>query len=117
MNRVFFYAVLVLAAGVASAAPLKVRVMPDDERKAYLMPHWENWRWKAENATSKFGDLTVTLNGGGSALAGATKKALIAKGMHMGSAGLVPADAKSGGQIVLVINGLSSGEHTVATYH
>src|SRR5205823_3467704 len=96
---------------------LKVRVLAADSRAAYLMPHWENWQWKADNASRKFGELTVQLNGGGSPLAGSDRKTLLACGVHMSPAGLVPADAKSGGQIVLTINGLSPGKHTIATYH
>src|SRR3954471_23991864 len=100
MKSLAFTCALILAA-TAFSAPLKVRVMPVDARKAYLMPHWENWQWSANTSTMKFGDLTISLSGGSSKLIDATRKALLETGMHMGTAGIASADGKSGGQLIL----------------
>ena len=54
-------AIIFLIAGAASASPLKVRVMPQDDRSAYLMPHWENWQWDGTGKPAKFGDISITL--------------------------------------------------------
>ncbi len=110
-------AIIFLIAGAVSASPLKVRVMPQDDRKAYLMPHWENWQWDGSGKPAKFGDISITLSAGESKIAGVSQKSLLASDLHMAAAGLSTSDAKSGGLIVMTIHGLSPGTHTVATYH
>jgi hypothetical protein len=114
MVKSIAFALVTLCATAASAAPLKVRVMPKDDRKAYLMPHWENWQWSESNASLKLDDVTASLSGGSSKLVGVTRKALLETGMHMGVAGMASAN---GGPIILTISGLSPGAHTLATYH
>ena len=90
--------------------------MPDDDRKAYLMPHWENWLWQ-DTKPVQFGDISVALSADNSTIAGVTQKALLMSNLHMGAAALTTADTKSGGVIVMTLHGLSAGEHTLATYH
>ncbi len=117
MMKALFFICIALCANAAMAAPLKVRVMPTDNRQAYLMPHWENWQWSPKDATTTFDGVQVSLSGGGSPLIGVTRKALLETGMHMGVAGMASADGKSGGELVLRISGLAPGVHTLATYH
>ncbi len=116
--RKLLLALLALSsASFADAEPLKVRVLAKNDRKTLQAPGFENWHWTAETPSTRYGDLTLKLTGGDAPLNEALRKALLESGLHMGVAGLVPADGKSGGKIVLTISGLSPGPHTVATYH
>ena len=113
MMKSILFTCIALLGTTAVAAPEKIRVMPTDDRKAYLMPHWENWQWKSNGTTFDVDGLQLSLSGGQSKLVAVTRKALLETGMHMGVAGM----ASDGGELLLRIAGLSPGPHTVATYH
>ena len=117
MMKLIIFSCIAFLATAAAAAPTKIRVMPTDDRKAYLMPHWENWQWNANNPSIKADAVQFSLTGGQSKLVGVTRKALLETGMHMGVAGMASDDGRSGGELILRIAGLSPGVHTLATYH
>jgi hypothetical protein len=112
-----FCVALLISTSVAATAPLHVRVLADD-RTAMQVPQWQNWRWQPEQASTRFGDVTVTISAGGSGakVVGASDKALLARNLRLATAG-VTSDAKAGGELLLTIRGLAPGEHTIATYH
>ncbi|MGN6371098.1 MAG: pectate lyase family protein [Phycisphaerae bacterium] len=114
MMKSIFVACIALCGTAAFAAPMKVRVMAKGGRAAFEMPHWENWQWSDNNASQKFGDITVALSANDAKLADVSRKALLEQGMHLGVEGLA---APAGGEIILTISGLSPGKHTLATYH
>jgi hypothetical protein len=100
------------------AAELRVDLSPDVDRKDVLSRDWENWKVaKGTSATRRFGDVTVTLRAAGSADAldtGWWKGGFDYDGNAMASDGVV---VPPGGQIDLVLRGLSPGHHTIVTYH
>jgi hypothetical protein len=115
-------ALLLLSTAASLAAPrIRVAISPDNGRKDVLTPGWESWRvGKAKDATKTVGDVTFTLRRAGSAgigLAGDWWKAGIDYRATLTSGGVFIDGGDHGGQLELVIHGLTPGKHTIVTYH
>src|SRR5438270_11375867 len=109
--RIALMAGSVFIASILTAAPLKVDVNPDTNRKDDLTPLWENWMVKdGEQASNTFGDITVMLRKAGSVgsgLAGGLWKPGYESKATMASDGVYVKDGDKGGSLELVIHGLS----------
>jgi hypothetical protein len=109
-------------ANLSLAAPrIRVAISPDNGRKDVLTPGWESWRiGKAKDTTKTVGDVTFTLRRAGSAgtgLAGDWWKAGIDYRATLTSGGVFIDGGDHGGQLELVVHGLTPGKHTIVTYH
>jgi hypothetical protein len=105
---------------VASGAELKVDLNPPERRGDVLTPHWENWPWQDGASGSRtFGDgLNITFKPvSAKTLGHVFFKGLIDYGVHMGCDGIAVTEKGVDGAIDMVISGLSSGRHTVVSYH
>src|SRR6478736_3285664 len=114
--------ILLLAVTSSLASPrIRVAISPDNGRKDVLTPGWESWRiGKAKDTTKTVGDVTFTLRRAGSAgtgLAGDWWKAGIDYRATLTSGGVFIDGGDHGGQLELVIHGLTPGRHTIVTYH
>src|SRR5438067_8214471 len=126
-SMIMHFVRIVLIAGLASfasaltAAPLKVDVNPDTNRKDALTPLWENWMVKEGAQDSHtFGEITVTLRKAGSVgsgLAGGLWKPGYDSRATMASDGVYVKDGDKGGALELVIHSLPVGKHSIVTYH
>jgi hypothetical protein len=114
---------LTLAVGTSTsrAAELKVDLSPNLARQDILTPGWENWKVpEGASATAQFGDVRVTLRPAGavgSGLAVSWWKAGLDYPATMASDGVSVKDGRAGGQLEIVLAGLSPGRHTLATYY
>lgn len=107
--------ILSLLSSTLAADPLRVDVGNDTGRHDTATLDWHEWQVPAgDEAARRFGDLQVTLRpvDGGSGVAGAWKKSGLATGATMATDGVT---APNG--LEVVVTGLASGHHTLATYH
>jgi hypothetical protein len=99
-------------------AALRVDVNLNEDRKDILTRGWENWQVvDGQLATRQFGEVTVTLrNFGGRALSGDWDKAGLQAGATMAADGVT---VRGQGRVAveIVLDGLASGRHSLATYH
>jgi hypothetical protein len=111
-------ALLALAA-TSRAAELKVDLNPPDTRKDILTPHWENWALHEGNSGSRtFGDVTVTFRGVENAvLSPVLFKGSLDFGATMAADGITIKNPTNSAGMEMVIRGLTTGRHTVVTYH
>ncbi|MDR3457425.1 MAG: thrombospondin type 3 repeat-containing protein [Verrucomicrobiae bacterium] len=118
MKLALKFVCLLATAAVIHAAELKVDVNPPDRRGDVLSPHWENWAWHEGAAgTEHFGAVTVTFRAAtNEMLSPFFYKAAIDTGARMAADGFVVKNP-AGGDVEMVIGGLTPGKHTIVTYH
>src|SRR5262245_5990073 len=115
MRSVWILAACLSFATCATAAGPRVDLNQDNGRGDVLSPGWENWRVPdGPSATTKLGDLAVTLRavGPGAKLATGWWKPGFDYPARMASDGVVVS-----GKLELVLRGLSAGKHSLGTYH
>ena len=123
MNRLspLVLCLAVLARAAFAVEPLRVDLNPDNDRKDVLSGHAENWRFVDGPAVSRsIGDVTVTFRKAGPAGTSLTTgwwKAGYDTGATLASDGVTVQNGDQGGQIEMVVGGLSPGGHTIVTYH
>jgi hypothetical protein len=110
-----------LIAGAAHSVPLKVDISPGNGRKDVLTPDVQQWLVKdAESVFATFGDVKVTFRKAGdvgNGLAAVLWKGGLDYGVHLAIDGVTVKDGDKGGQIEMMLGGLSPGKHNVVTYH
>ena len=113
-----FCGALVALAATVQANELKVDLNSSDGRKDVLSPHWENWAWhEGRSGSQSFGGVTVTFRTATNAmLSPVLFKGLLDYGATMAADGIVLKNPV-GGEMEMVINGLTPGKHTIVTYH
>jgi hypothetical protein len=119
LRRAAFCALLSIPAYASAAAPLRIDLNADNDRKDQLTPGRENWRVPTgPEAAMKFGDVNVTLRpaGGASQLATVMWKTAYDFNATLTGDGVV-ADADRDGRLQLVITGLAPGKHSLVSYH
>jgi hypothetical protein len=119
MNKLFYpLSLSICLASAAHAEPLKVDLNPSENRKDFLTPHWENWPWhEAASESHSFGGVTVTLRAAtNGTLSPILFKSLLDYGATMACDGVLVKTPAQGG-LEMVISGLATGRHTVATFH
>jgi hypothetical protein len=108
-------------AAPAGAGAVKVDLNPDVPRADVRTPGCENWRVpEGPSATAKFGAVTVTLRKAGAAgtgLATAWWKPGFDYPATLASDGVFVKDGNRGGQMEIVLRGLTPGRHSLVTYH
>src|SRR5712671_2843537 len=116
--KIFCITLLLLAATVP-ATELKVDLNPPDTRKDILTPHWENWAWhEGQSGAQTFGAVTVTFRAAtNESLSPVLFKAALDLGATMAADGVVLKNSTNSSGIEMVVGGLTSGKHTIATYH
>ena len=89
---------------------------PPERRGDVLTPHWENWPCKeARVLSNKFGNITFVFKApDGSSFTPILNKAALDYGAHMVVDGIA---TKGKPEFELIIQGLSPGKHSLATYH
>lgn len=107
---------------VTEQTPLRIDINLDTDRKDVLTPHAENWRIAdGPNASFTSGDLTIILRRAGTVGSGLTTdwwKAGYDSGVaQMASDGVFITGGERGGQMEIVIHGLTPGKHSIVTYH
>src|SRR5450756_372248 len=118
MKLVLKFTCLLAATAVTHAAELKVDINPPDRRGDVLSPHWENWAWhEGAFGSEKFGDVTVTFRAAtNEILSPILYKAAMDSGARMAADGFVVKNP-DGGEMEMIISGLTPGKHMVVTYH
>src|SRR5437016_5695135 len=105
-----------LALSHSARAGFKVDISPDNGRKDVLTPACENWTIKdgaADSASKTFGDITVTLRSPQKHNLPVTLwKGGLDTGATMSCDGVTVAD-----DLEMAVSGLSTGIHTIVTYH
>lgn len=109
---------LCLSPAFAAAAPLRVDLNLDQDRKDILSAGVENWSIPdGAEAARSFGDVEIVIRASGkdgAALKGAWWKAGYDHGATLASDGVV---ASPGASIDIVLRGLSTGQHRLVTRH
>jgi hypothetical protein len=100
-----------LVAGAGRAAPLRVDINPDNGRGDVVTTGAENWPFDPARPSRAFGGVTVTLRSP-SPMAVRWHKPLLVHGATLTSDGVA-----ARGSLEIVIAGLSSGRHSLATFH
>ncbi len=110
--------VAALLATTTLAETIKVDINPPDARKDLLTPHWENWAWhEGSSGSQKFGPINVTFRSTTNELLSPILfKGLLDYNATMAADGFVVKKPVDGG-VDMVISGLTSGKHSVVTYH
>ena len=121
-NRKFIPAILwalTVWAVAGQTAGLRVDLNPPERRTDILTPHWENWAWHEGNSDSQtFGGVTVTFRAAPPAvLTPVLFKGLLDYGAHMACDGIVVGKSTGDDGFDMTISGLTSGKHTIVTYH
>jgi hypothetical protein len=98
---------------------VRVDLNPPEPRQDVRTPHWENWHWRADReATAAFDGVRVTLRPVGSnRLEVLWVKAFLDDGVRLGSDGVRVRCPGGAGGLELLLEGLSPGRHTLATWH
>jgi hypothetical protein len=101
-------------AGVASAAPLRVDINPDNGRNDARTKDWQDWRVGGKQQAFKVDGVTVAFRPAGAKKISADMwKGGYDTGATLSSDGLVA----QGGGVEMVISGLPAGRVGIATYH
>jgi hypothetical protein len=116
---VFLFALTFPAA--AQAGPVRVDINPDNGRRDVQTPGWHNWAVKdGPSASTTVDGVRVTVRKAGAmgtGLAVGWWKGGLDYGVTMANDGVYVKDGDKGGQLELVLSGLSPGRHLVVTYH
>lgn len=112
-------AVLVCAGPQDVFSSLRVDLNPPEPRRDVRTPHWENWHWRGPGeATAEFDGLRVTIRAGGTnRVAVVWVKAFLVDGVRLGSDGVCVEGPAKAATLQLILEGLSAGRHTLATWH
>ena len=106
---------LLAPVAVILAGELRVDLNPPNRQGDVLTPHWENWSWReGKTGSQKFGDVTVTFRASTNAVLSPILFKGLLEEMHMGCDGIT---VGKGGGLDMVVGGLTTGKHTLATYH
>ena len=110
---------LTSAVAAAYAKELNVDLNPDNHRKDILSEHRENWAFKdGQSGSNTFGNVTVTFRAEeGKTLAGQLYKGLLVDGARLAADGISVKSVGEDAGVYMIVSGLSSGEHTIVTYH
>src|ERR1035437_10545825 len=101
------------------ATELKVDLNPPDNRKDLLTPRWANWAWhEGQSGAQTFGAVTVVFRAvPAGLLAPVLFKGSLDFGAIMAADGISLINSTNSGGMEMVIGGLTSGRHTIVTYH
>jgi hypothetical protein len=103
------------------AAPLRVDINQETQRKDVLTQGWENWMLKeGASASRKFAEVTVTVRTAGpvgKGLATSIYKAALDTAATVAADGVFVKEGNKGGSLELVLSGLSPDRHTLTTFH
>src|ERR1035437_221619 len=101
------------------AAELKVDLNPPDNRKDLLTPRWENWAWhEGQYGAQTFGAVTVAFRAvPAGLLVPVLFKGSLDFGATMAADGITLNNSTNSGGMEMVVGGLTSGRHTIVTYH